>query len=104
MANIALLELEAGGLHYPFFSGFGHSVKIWSVLKLKLLTNNKGNIWINCRKHLFRREVETNGIEEAIYGADAVVMVVPSHTIRDTSKKTWGYIKDGTVVVYCQRV
>jgi glycerol-3-phosphate dehydrogenase (NAD(P)+) len=42
-------------------------------------------------------------VEETLNKADAVVMVIPSQTIRKNARELSGYIKEGTVVVSCAK-
>lgn len=41
----------------------------------------------------------TNEIGEAIDGSDAVIVVVPSHAVRETARAARSFIQDGTLVV-----
>ncbi len=104
--NIAIIGAGSWGTALSILlSGSGHNVKMWSVFKEEIDMINRA------REHLDKLPgvpipdgvVGTNDVEEAINGVDAVVMVVPSHTIRDTSKKISRHIKDGTVVVSCSK-
>ena len=45
----------------------------------------------------------TGDIEESLNGSDIVVMVVPSHTIRENAKKISTYIKNETIIVNCSK-
>ncbi|MDQ2087724.1 NAD(P)H-dependent glycerol-3-phosphate dehydrogenase [Herbivorax sp. ANBcel31] len=45
----------------------------------------------------------TGDIKEALSGSDMVVMVVPSHTIRENAKKISSYIKNETIIVNCSK-
>lgn len=104
--NIAIIGAGSWGTAMSvLLSNCGHNVKMWSIFKEEIDMINR------VREHSDKLPgvlipdgvMGTNDVEEAINGSDAVVMVVPSHTIRDTSKELSKYIKDGTVVVSCSK-
>lgn len=45
----------------------------------------------------------TGDIEESLHDSNVVVMVVPSHTIRENAKNISNYIKKDTVIVNCSK-
>ena len=45
----------------------------------------------------------TGDIEESLYDSKAVVMVVPSHTVRENAKNISNYIKKDTIIVNCSK-
>lgn len=83
----------------------GHSVSMWSYLKQEVDMIN------TTREHLHKLPgvvvpegvICTNDLEEALDDTSAVVMVIPSQTVRNNAKDISRYIKDGDVVVCCAK-
>jgi len=104
--NIAIIGAGSWGTALAIhLAKSGHKVKMWSVFKEEVDMINK------VREHTDKLPgvpipngvAATDDVQQAIDGADAVVMVVPSHTIRANSKDISKYIKDGTIVVSCSK-
>ncbi len=104
--NVAIIGAGSWGTALSILlSNSGHSVKMWSIFKEEIDMINK------LREHKDKLPgvpipdgvMGTNDVEEATSGADAIVMVVPSQTIRATSKEISKHIKDGMVVVSCSK-
>ncbi|MFZ5986305.1 MAG: NAD(P)H-dependent glycerol-3-phosphate dehydrogenase [Bacillota bacterium] len=83
----------------------GNSVKMWSIFQDEIdMINNKREHLHKLPGVLIPEGVScTDDMEESINGADAVVMVVPSQTIRKNARDMSRYIKDGTIIVSCSK-
>ncbi|WP_010252316.1 NAD(P)H-dependent glycerol-3-phosphate dehydrogenase [Acetivibrio cellulolyticus] len=104
--NIAIIGAGSWGTALSIsLSKVGHSVKMWSVFKEEVDMIN------NVREHIDKLPgvlipdgvLATNDVEEAISGADAIVMVIPSQTIRANAKDISKHIKNGMIVVSCSK-
>ncbi len=104
--NIAIIGAGSWGTALSIMlSKSGHNVKMWSVFKEEIDMIN------NAREHIDKLPgvlipegvLGTTDVEQAIDGADAIVMVVPSHTIRANAKDISKYVKNGTIVVSCSK-
>lgn len=83
----------------------GHRVKMWSCFE-------KERVMINDLKEhkeklpgikIPEKILCTGDIEESLHGSDMVVMVIPSHTIRENAKNISTYIKKETIIVNCSK-
>ncbi len=83
----------------------GHQIKMWSCFNEEIEMINKA------REHIHKLPGVivpsgvycTGDIEEALKETDAVVMVIPSQTMRKNSRELSRYIKDGQVVISCAK-
>ncbi len=104
--NIAIIGAGSWGTALSvLLAKNGHQVKMWSCFNEEVEMLNK------TREHLHKLPgvVVPNGVqctgdvEEALRGAEAVVMVIPSQTIRKNAKDISKYIKPGAIVVSCSK-
>ncbi|NLD48544.1 MAG: NAD(P)-binding domain-containing protein, partial [Clostridiaceae bacterium] len=83
----------------------GCNVSMWSCFKEEVeMVNNKREHLLKLPGVLIPEGVScTDNIEDSINGAEAVILVVPSQTIRKSAALISRYIKDHMVVVSCSK-
>ncbi len=100
--NIGVLGAGSWGIALTeLLSGNGHSVTVWSIDKTEIDMLNEH------REHktklpgvvLDETVKYTTEVEEAVNGADMLVMVVPSPFIRSTAKTIAPYVKGNQLIV-----
>lgn len=104
--NVAIIGAGSWGTALSILlAKSGHSVKMWSVFKeeIDMINNSREHIDKLAGVLIPDNVIGTTDIEESISGADVVVMVVPSQTIRANAKDMSKYIKNGMLVVSCAK-
>ena len=100
--NIGVLGAGSWGIALTeLLSGNGHAVTVWSIDEAEISMLNE------YREHktklpgvVLKEGVKfTTNVEEALNGADMLVMVVPSPFIRSTAKTIAPFVKDGQIIV-----
>lgn len=83
----------------------GFSVSMWSVFddEIEMINEKREHIHKLPGTLIPEGVLCTGDMEESINGAEAVVMVVPSQTIRKSAKDMSKHIKDGTIIVSCSK-
>lgn len=104
--NIAIIGAGSWGTALSILlAKSGHNVKMWSIFKEEVDMINR------VREHIDKLPgilipngvMATNDAEEAMKDVDAIVMVVPSHTIRTNAKDISKYVKNGAILVSCSK-
>lgn len=86
-------------------SSNGHQVSMWSCFKdeVDMLNSKREHTSKLPGVHIPDDILCTADQEKALDGADAVIMVVPSHTVRKNANEISKYIKKDCVVVSCSK-
>jgi glycerol-3-phosphate dehydrogenase (NAD(P)+) len=79
----------------------GYKVAIWDRKEYIVddINLNKQNKKYLKNSSILKNVTAYNDIEKAIDGSDIVVLAVPSHVIREISKKVSKYLKEGQIIV-----
>jgi glycerol-3-phosphate dehydrogenase (NAD(P)+) len=83
----------------------GHAVKMWSTFKEEIAMINN----IREQKHKLPGVTIPDGVmctgdvEEALHGTDAVVLALPSQTIRSNAKEISRYLGENKIIVCCSK-
>lgn len=83
----------------------GHAVKMWSMFNEEIEMINKMREQIHKLPGVLIPEgvVCTGDLEEVLEGSDAVVMALPSQTIRKNARDISKRVKDNRVIVCCSK-
>ena len=106
MSRISIIGAGSWGVSLSILlSGNGHEVKVWSLLQEEIDLLNKH------REHKDKLpgikipdSVQfTSDIEECLKDREYIVIVVPSQTVRATSKLLAPYLSENDIVVICSK-
>ncbi|MCX7746764.1 MAG: NAD(P)H-dependent glycerol-3-phosphate dehydrogenase [Clostridia bacterium] len=83
----------------------GHSVKMWSCFKeeVEMINHHREHIIKLPGVKIPDRVLCTEDMEAALESADAILMVVPSQTMRKNAKDLSKYIKSDKIIVSCSK-